>query len=504
MLKRLFIPLSFTILFTITLQANVLKTSAEHISRQLKINQDTLATIVKQKDYFVRQKKLIIFIKNYLQASQVNKLPAVQDTLNGFFIKYNLRNKEAYLNFMKSIALNKQHNLNSAQTYMVKAIQLATKENEPYLLFQFYSHLGFIQTDLGDFIDAVYNYRLAMKEVVKFKDKLTDNRPQASLNINISDLYYKSGFYSESLNYLDKAWALIYNDDKNMSQLSSAIYYNKSENYFRMNNLDSLIRYHVKLNDPKNKNYKIFNYRQRTAYYITLLKGDYPMAIMQINNLIKSPGYIYSDLEEQHLADAYYVNGQLDSAKKKVDEQLAIASANNHPEIKYHLYELLAQIAQKNGNDKLAALNYMHAFKEAQQNNIRLTKVGNISSQIKIDEKETSYIQQTEIYERQRLWLIFIVIIAALIIMAIALIYRNVKQKRHYETLLYAAKREELAFINSHEVRKYLTNILGMVDIIQHSDNKLQDYLEIEPYLVESAAKLDEAIKNISEKLNDE
>jgi hypothetical protein len=285
--------------------------------------------------------------------------------------------------------------------------------------------------------------------------------------------------------------------------LSSVIYYNKSENYFRMNNIDSLKAYHQRLNDPRNKNYKIHSYRQRTAYYITLLMHNYPLAIEQINNMVKSSGYVYSELEGQHLADAYFMNGQLDSAEKKIKEQLAISSANNHPEIKYHLYDLLAQIAQKKDNTTLASYNYMLALKESKENIARLTQVGNISSQIKIYETENTYNQKTDNIKRQRLWLIFTVIIAALIIVAIALIYRNVKQKRHYETLLYVAKKEELAFINSHAVRKHLTNILGIIDILQNSENKLDDYKQMEPYLLESAAKLDEAIKSISEKLND-
>jgi tetratricopeptide (TPR) repeat protein len=502
MLRKLFFALNITLLITTSLRASV-PDAIVVPPHQPKINRDTLADILQQKDDFLRQKRLVVFIKNYIQASMENKLVAVQDTFNQAFIKYSMVDKDAFSTFMASFALYKQHNLKDAEVYMNKAIQLADKRNDPYLLFQFYTHLGFIQTDRGNFIDAIYNYRLAKKEVLKLKDKLKDNRPQASLNINISDLYYKSGFYTQSLNYLDKALALISNDEKNMTLLSSVIYYNKSENYFRKNNLDSLKAYHAKLNDPRNKNYKIFNYRQRTAYYITLLKRDYPLAIKQIQTLVKNPKYIYNELEDQRLADAYFMNGQLDSAKKKVDEQLAIAAANNHPEIKYHLYELLAQIAQEKGDNKLAADNFMMALKESQENNRRLAQVGDISSQIKIDEAENLYVQRTAVYEKERLWLIFMVVVSALIIVAIALIYRNVKQKRHYEQLLFATKKAELAFINSHEVRKHLTNILGIMDIIQHSDNNKEEYKQCEEYLLSSAKRLDEAIKNISEKINE-
>jgi tetratricopeptide (TPR) repeat protein len=502
MRRTLITVISFTFSFFLTLQAQVPKSAAVPF-RQSKINQDTLANILEQKDNFTRQKRLVVFVKNYIQASAEDRLLAVQDTFNQAFTKYSMVDREAFSNFMASFALYKKHNLKDAEAYMNKAIQLAEKKNDAYLLFQFYTHLGFIQTDQGNFIGAIFNYRLAKKEVAKLKDKLPDNRPQASLNINISDLYYKSGFYIQSLNYLDKALALISKDEKNMNLLSSVIYYNKSENYFRQNNIDSLKAYHAKLNDPRNKNYKIYNYRQRTAYYITLLKHDYPLAIKQIIAMEKSPKYIYNDLEEQRLADAYFMNGQLDSAKKKIDAQLTIAAANNHPEIKYHFYDVLAQIAQQKGDNKLASYNYMLALKESQENNLRLTQVGDISSQIKIDEAENSYTQRTAIYEKERLWLIFMVVVAALIIVAIALIYRNVKQKRHYEQLLFATKKAELAFINSHEVRKHLTNILGIMDIIQHSDNNKEEYKQCEEYLLSSAKRLDEAIKNISEKINE-
>jgi len=500
MLKKLYIALTFNLLFVV-LQAYPQKTAAP-VPHALKINLDTLSGIIQQPDYFIRQKKLLTFIKNNIQASTPGKLQAVQDTFNTFFAKSNLLNRDAYALFMRSMVLNKQHELKAAEAYMNRAVQIVGKRNEHYLSFQFLSHLGFIQTDQGNFIGAIYNYRLATQEVVKLKDKFKDNRPQASLNINISDLYYKSGLYAQSLNYLDKAWGLIKDDEKNATLLSSVIYYNKSENFFRMENIDSLRAYHAKLNEPRNKNYKIFTYRQRTAYYINLLKHNYALAISQIKELQQNKNYVASDLENQRLGDAYYMDGQLDSAKMIIDRLLAADTENNHPEIKYHLYETLAWIAGKKGDYKESSNNFALALQQSQQNNIRLTQVGTISSQIKIDETENSYIQQTKEYERERLWLIFIVLIAALSLIAVMLIYRNVKQKRHYEKLLYAAQKEELAFINSHDVRRHLTNILGIVDILKHSDNKQEDYEQCERHLLESAGMLDEAIKHISEKLN--
>jgi tetratricopeptide (TPR) repeat protein len=504
MLKGLLIALSLIFFLIITSKANPQTVIAVVPTIQPKINQDTLISILQQNDYVLRQNRLIRFVKNYIKASLPDKITAVQDTFNRVFERNDLPAKEALSSFMKSIAFNTQHDLKNAELYMTKAIQQAMNKNEPYLLFQFYSHQGFIQTDQGNFIGAIYNYSLATKEIAKLKDKIKDNRPQASLNINISDLYYKTGFYAESINYLDKALALITDDEVYKAQILSAIYYNKSENYFRMKNMDSLQAYHQKLNDPKNKNYKIFTYRGRTAYYINLLKHNYATAIEQIKTLKKDTNYVASDLEDQHLADAYFLSGKLDSARYIIDKLLAVNTEIDHPEINSHLYETLAWIAEKEGDFKTSSQNFNLALKQSQENTIRLTQVGNISSQIKIDEAEDSYIQRTEIYKRERLWLIFTVVVAGLIIATIALIYRNVKQKRHYEKLLFAAKKEELAFINSHEVRKHLTNILGIIDILKHSDNKEQEYAQVEAYLLHSAGQLDKAIKSIADKLDEE
>ena len=490
MLKKLYIATVFiTLMFTSALYA-----------QQVSVEQDTLVSIIRKTDQLERQRGLIRFIKAYFQNAPVAQSAKGRDTIYRLFAQYKLPDEDAFTNFTEGIYLNKIKDLKGAEIKMVKAVQLATQKNNPYLLYQFLSHLGFIQTDQGNFIGAIHSYRLAKKQALKLKNVLL----QALLDVNISDLYYKSGFYTQSINYLDQALALLSKDDiQNMERWVTVIYYNKSENYFRMHNYDSLKVYHNKLLTVDDNSYKIQTYRQRTAYYMSLLKHDYLTAIKQIKALKKHPNYVFSELEDLNLSDAYFMSGQLDSAGTLVKSLLAVTTDNNHPEIKYHLYELLAQIAERRGDAKLAADNFEKALKESLENNTRLTQVGNISSQIKTDETENSYIQKTNVYKRERLWLILTVLVAALSIVAIALIYRNVKQKRHYEKLLFAAKKEELAFINSHEVRKHLTNILGIIDILKHSDNELEEYYQVERYLLESAYRLDEAIKNISEKLNE-
>src|ERR1700761_1431119 len=134
----------------------------------------------------------------------------------------------------------------------------------------------------------------------------------------------------------------------------------------------------------------------------------------------------------------------------------------------------------------------------------KLIKVGDISSRMKVDDMENSYMQQEEMYKRERQWLIFTIVVALLIIAIIAMFYRVTKQKRHYERLLFVAKKQEISFINSHEIRRHLSNILGIIEIMKKSDNKATEYHEAEEHLFYSAEKLDDAIKNISEKLDED
>ncbi len=95
-----------------------------------------------------------------------------------------------------------------------------------------------------------------------------------------------------------------------------------------------------------------------------------------------------------------------------------------------------------------------------------------------------------------------VLVITILVIAMIAMIFSSTRQKRHYEKMLFDTKRNELSFINSHEVRRHLSNLLGLVDMIKNSDDKHKEYLEAEEFILKEAEALDGAIKTISEKLD--
>ena len=460
---------------------------------------DTLVNILHQGNKQAREKRLTKFIRNYFENIPLDSLERDKSRTNALMLKYDTENIKAFDYFIESIYQTRLRHTGEAENNILAAIQLADKNSDQLLLYNFFMQLGFLQTYDGNIIGAVSSFGLAKKEAIT----LNDNYLEVIIDINISDVFYRNGFYSESLFYLDQGLNIVKKHSLQEQRLTDALYFNKAENYFRMGDIDSLIKYNQILKNTKNGTYKVHTYVNRTDYYLFLLQHNYKKAVVFITSLQKDSLYKFDDLDKKNLADAYYFAGKPDSAKLIIDQLLSNPDQVNHPEIKFHLYEVLGNIAELNRNYKLAADDLKLALQQSEFNMSRLTKVGNMSARIKIDEMETSYIQKDELYQKERMWLLFITTIAVLVVFTGAALYKNIKQKRHYEQLLFAEKKKELAFLNSHDVRKHLTNILGIIDIIKHSEQKEQEYSQLEDKLLYSVEQMDESIKNISNKLNE-
>jgi len=463
------------------------------------VKTDSIVHYMQVKNQLAQDRSLTYYLNVYFEAIPIDSFNSDKVKIDKNLLKYNLENIAAFEFFIESIGHNRLLQTNEAKSDLLKAIEIAAKNNDHYLLYTFLSHLAFIQTYEGNAIEAISSFAGAQKQAVILNDAYL----QVIVDVNISDIYYRYGFYSQSLYYLDEARAAMALNKIRKPRLANVILYNKSENYFRMNKLDSLEKYNSELISSKDKGYKLYTYVKRTNYYLHLLNHDYESAINLILSLQKDTSYKFETLDKQNLADAYFNAGKQDSAKYIIGQILTEKELNNHPEIKYHLYEILGEISEKENNNKEAADNFNLALQQAKDNVSKLVQVGDISSQMKINEIESSYIQQDEIYKRERMWLTFSVIIALFTLAVILMFYRNIRQKRHYEKLLFAAKKEELANINSHDIRRHLTNILGIIDLVKQSENKAKEYSQVEESLFYSAEQLDEAIKDISRKLDD-
>jgi len=462
------------------------------------VNTKEFFNILQVKGKNAREKQLISYLRKTFQEVPANDVDKTKAQIINLLNKNYPESADAFGCFVVSLYQGKLLQEVESKKALVAAIYAAEKRKDDFLSCNFLNFLAFKQTEEGNVIGAVSSYRMAKKDAIK----LHDTNLQMIIDINISDVYYKNDFYSQSLFYLDQAEALRNEFWPGDQRIQNIIYYNKAENFFRMRNADSLKVYNQKLKASNAHTYKLYTYKNRTDYYLFMLHNDYKKAIGLIHAMQHDEGYKFGDEDMQCLSEAFYKDGQLDSAKLLVSQLLAKPSEVNHPEVKYHLYDVLGKIAEQQNDYKLAASYFELSLQQSEDNMSRLTQVDNISSLIKVDEIEGYYSQKNQTYQRERLWLIFAVIFAFLATLVVAMFYRTIKQKRHYEKLLFETKKRELAFLNSHDVRKHLTNILGLVDVIKQSDNREKEFVQAEDHLFHSACQLDKAIQNISEKLD--
>lgn len=452
-------------------------------------------------DEDLRERKLVLYLRYYFGDMPESNLNAAKIKTDQLMQSHQVANRIAINFFIETLCQVRLMHFDEAEKTLFKTIELADKDNDDYLLYACFTHLGFLQTYQGNTIEAISSFRMAKKEATTLNDAYL----QVVIDINISDIYYKNNLYSQSLYYLNQAQSLIFTHQIAEPKLKNAINNNKAEIYFRMNNVDSLKRYNQILNSTNTKNgsHSLYIYRKRTDYYLDLLHHDYPKAINSMRALRKDKSFVFDNTDEQNLADAYFQAGQPDSARAIINSLLTGEAQNNHPEIKLHLYETLGQIAENKKDNIQAANNFKMALQQAREQITRLTRVDTISAQIKLDEIQGAYNRNVENYNKERLWLIFVVIVTVLTLIIGALFYLNIRRKKYYEKLLFNTKKKELAYINSHEVRRHLSNILGIIDVIKHSEDQHREYMQLEEHLLDAAASLDTAIKNISAKLDD-
>ena len=479
----------FFLFFFIFLHATTVKSA---------VTQDSLLTILKSKESNGRERNLILFLRYYFGDVPENRLQAAKTEIGRILDNHHIPDRAAFNYFIETICQMRLMHFQDAEYPLIRAIKLAVKNDDHYLLYACFTHLGFLQTYQGNTVEAIASLRLAEKEAAVLNDPYL----LTAFDINLSEIYIRNNMYSQSLYYLNQAQSLINKMGISEQRLKNEINNNKAEVYFRINKSDSLRKYHQILLDTK-EGPGLYTLKKRTGYYLDMLQPDYTKVIATIRALEKDSLYSFDASDEQNLADAYFRSGRIDSAKVLINTLLAARTESKHPEIRMYLFETSGQIAEKE-NDKMSAIyHFKKALDLAKDATKRLTQVDTIASQIKIDEMQSAYIHNAESYKRERIMLILIVIILVLTVIIGTLLYYNIKRKNYYEKFLFATKKKELAFINSHEIRRHLSNIIGVIDIIKQSENKYHEYLQAEPHLLTAAENLDTAIQNISAKLDD-
>jgi tetratricopeptide (TPR) repeat protein len=417
------------------------------------------------------------------------------------YTRYNIRkymSSEAtgLIYFMNSLVYNRRLQYDLAKYNLLKAIETGQHSDSKVLLFNCYTNLALIYTTEGNLIDAIHAFKVARKH----STILMDNAALARNALGISIIYNQIELYERALHYLNEAEVTANALPVDHIMLDSYINYNKAEVYFKLGIKDSLIKYTQLMAKQDTDIYGLAYLRTRTKYFKKMLDGKYTESIQLIKSVVaqQRTDQIF---DSWNLANVYYSLNNFEAARNTL-EQIIRQNKYTSSQMKFNVLRLLAQIAAEKNDIVTANLLNKQAMLERDSYVKQLIQAGDIAEQLRLEEMETSYHDRTLLIERQRDLLFIAIAFVVLLLVIIALLYRNVKQKNIYEKLLNDAHNMELSAINSHQVRRHLANILGICHYLEDTEGVGEEVRTFHKHLLNSAIELDESLRVVEEKLN--
>lgn len=430
----------------------------------------------------------------YIIDANIDSIPKNKSILITALSKSDIPHKQALIYEIEAHSARNLLHLNQAKSFVQKGL------NEPQIpeemLVRFLTLLANIETGLENYSVAIENYQVI--------DKLLAQRKNSDKNsihnyIGLANLYLKAGLYNEAIKSLDKGIALA--QKKKTKQVKPLLYKNLAIVYFYLNNADSLHHYTK----------KAFNGAEKLAdssiafhrlNYMKLLLDKNPEAIEEIRKVINSPKDDDELMSGYHYAKALVTFNEIPRAKKFILVMLGTGDLKNLPLLSSKLYKMLSDIYLNEGDYKSATLYYQKNAEKVSLYAEKQLKTDNITAIVKYHEIKDRYASVEKDLKVKKNYLWLSITIGAMIILALFLLYRTVLANKRFNKLAYDKLNNELSFINSHEVRKHLSNILGIITVVQMSDDKCASYLETEGALLQSAQELDTSIKSIAGKLS--
>jgi len=467
------------------------------VNAQAQNQTDTLSAILKSKSgNLVRHKQLTtLFYKRFLLSSAYDqKLKALDDSLK----KYKTNGSAAFGLLAKIFILRRMDNLKAAEMELLYAIEIAQRKQQKYLLYQFYLNLAYVQTDQNNALAAIHNYRQAKKTA----DELSDLGLLLSVDIGIADIFSNIGLYQQALIYLNEAQHQV-EDPVNIELSSRAIIYlNKAEIFFKLGKPDSLRHYQKLTRKYGTGSYDIGRYLKRLDYYTLILSHHHRQAIVLIRELLLSGKRYYKNVDRWYLAQSLYAVKELDSAVLEA-HKILIEEKNGPSPMRLNAYKLIATVAEEQNQHIKAERYFKLALAESEGFTIKMRSVDLLSTELRQDRLDAAYQAQYLVFHKERIILFYSIALTTLIILIICLFYRNVKQKSKYQQLLHETRSQEIAFINSHQVRKPLANILAICRLLIDHENTVEENNSYYEVLDQQVQEMDQKLREVEMKLRE-
>ncbi|MBU1485522.1 MAG: tetratricopeptide repeat protein [Bacteroidetes bacterium] len=416
--------------------------------------------------------------------------------------------------------------------YADSALRLAKKIDYKIGIAKSYNFLGLTYATIGKLDLALINYLAALKENEK-----SGIEAETAKNLNnIGETLIKIGDDTTGIKYINRAYRVNkkYNNKNSMAislSLMSEVYLYRADYKNALSHL-----YEAK----KTSNHTVGAFDDGYFYNklgkIYLKQGNLDSAFYSFKKVLN-----IEDTEPDQkintlfgLSEIAIARSDFNESEKLLEQALEIAKKSNARLELIRVYKGLSDVAyQKNElKNSISYLNKSTSLKDSllgfQTSGQILNSLNKIINEQKDSENDQlrleSEIKQSELSKQNTILIILVIGITISITLAIIAMFSFRSRNRAYTKLNIAneiiqkqnqnleqsiekrtatileknKKLKDLAYFNSHNVRKHLANILGLIFLIKEEGNN-KEYLN----LMESESKsLDETIKEINKMIH--
>jgi tetratricopeptide (TPR) repeat protein len=362
---------------------------------------------------------------------------------------------------------------NSALDYLQQALRLKEEIEGKGNALLIYSNLGELYALMGEFNKAEAHYMIALEGAKRKDDKKTLSYASDGLGL----LFYQKKNYKNSIPYLQQAVTI--REASHDIRGNSYSYTNLGRTYSKLGILDSADYYFQKgliaakqshANDVRANIYKYIS-------ELDSLKGNYYQS------------YLNFKLHSQLKDSLYNTEKAAQIAKLQTDYEMDILQRDNkakHLEVRQKNTMIIAVIMLLILT--LALAYAFHKQRTVQKNANDLLTTKNVEIEKKNIEIQAQSVQLQTLNDN------------------LANLNQNLEEKIKLRTELLREQNKvlsEYAFVHAHELRAPIANILGLVELLRHSEMSNKDGVIIK-HLYTATAELDQVIKKIASQLDNE
>ena len=411
--------------------------------------------------------------------------------------------------------------------------------------------MGGVYWGFGNYEQSLSHYLDALKEY----QKLDDLRGRSDCLNNIGEVYKKLGEYQNSLDYLKHALSLKEKlDGEGNSPLSNS---NLGELYTMMGQFENAeLNYKIAIEGAKRQNdMRALSYSNDGLGLLYLKQNQYAKAIPYFESAVEARmksedirglSYVYTNLGRTFMALK-----QLDSAEVYFRRGLQSAEKSRASDVKINVLKYLAEVDSLKGD-------YSKAYYHYKMHTQLKDSIFNLDKSAQLARIQTEY--ETEILQKdneakqadvkQKNTMIIAVIMLLILTIALANAFYNQRTVQKNANKALKSKSEQIAsqaaelqkqsvrlqqmndnlessnqnleekirqrtkqlreqnkvlsdyaFFHAHELRAPVANILGLIELLKHSELPKKDS-DIVSHLYTSTTELDKVIRNITTKVS--